>query len=253
MRPAIVPVLISFHTPRWIRAGLGSYLRHFPGDRVLVIDNNPRQGEPGWEPACEEERAWLAGRDDITFVRHHGPDPRHGAAIDTALRYCRKHGGDILLLFEPDCLITGTNWYELLRRPMLDGAWMSGMDRQMYGPLHPCPSMWRVDGDWASFADQPRGADVRHPRFDELFFLQRLLRSVESEHPHMLTWWQANWDTAQKNWFHAAAHDQAVQVPKASDFRHFWGGSTANRDNGELETNPSLRDYITRPPQTTSV
>ncbi|HEX7375533.1 MAG TPA: hypothetical protein VF278_00395, partial [Pirellulales bacterium] len=70
MRPKIVPVLISFHTPRWIRVGLGSYLRCFPEDRVLVIDNNPHKEEPGWEPACEEERSWLANRDDINLIRH---------------------------------------------------------------------------------------------------------------------------------------------------------------------------------------
>lgn len=240
----VVPVLISFHTPRWMRVGLASYLRCFPDDRVLVIDNNPREHEPGWQPACEEERAWLAKHGGIVLVEHSGPDRRHGAAIDCALRYCRQNSGDVLLLFEPDCLITGTTWYELLRRPMLDGAWMSGMVRQMYGPLHPCPSMWRVNHDWASFVDQSRGADVEHPRFGELFFLDRLLRSVASQHPQMLTWWQANWDTAQKNWFHAAAHDQAVQVPQAKDFRHFWGGSTSNRNLIELETNPSLRELL---------
>jgi hypothetical protein len=223
---------------------LRSYQRHFPNERVLVIDNNPLEHEPGWEPACELEREWLSKCDGILFVQHPGPNRRHGAAIDFAMRYCRDNGGDVLLHFEPDCLITGRNWHELLRRPVCAGAWMSGMLRQMYGPLHPCPSMWRLDRDWSSFLDQSRGTDVLHPRFNELFFLSRLLSSVEAEHPHMLAWWQENWDTAQKNWFHAAVHDQAVQVPQTGDFRHFWTGSTIKRHDAELTSNPLLSELL---------
>lgn len=245
MRLTIVPVLISYHTPQWIKVGLRSYQRHFPHDCVLVIDNNPLEHEPGWKPDCEREREWLSKCDGISLVRHPGPNRRHGAAIDFALNYCREIGADVLLHFEPDCLITGKNWYELLQRAINAGAWMSGMLRQPYGPLHPCPSMWRVDRDWSSFIDQPRGADVLHRRFNELFFLNRLLGLVEAEHPHMLAWWKENWDTAQKNWFHAAANDQAVHVPQTGDFRHFWMGSTGGRNSPELTTNPLLRDLLT--------
>lgn len=240
----VVPLLIAYHTPLWIRVGLRSFRRHFPAERVLLIDNNPRPKEPGWEPACEEERAWLAQRDDVVPIEHPGPDRRHGAVIDFALQYCRANGGDILLLFEPDCLITGRTWYELLLRPMHAGAWMTGMARQTYGPLHPCPSMWRVDQDWASFLDQPRGDDVLHPRFGELFFLDRLLRDVASNHPHLLGWWRENWDTSHRNWFRAAVEDRAVRVPQTNDFRHFWAGSTSNRASPELISNPLLRELL---------
>lgn len=238
----IIPIVVSYHTPQWIKVALRSFHRHFPGQQVLVIDNNPVAGEPGWEPACDEEREWLSACPGVTLVHNPLADRRHGAAIDLALAICREEHADFMLHFEPDCHILGTAWYELLTRPMLEGAWMSGMTRQHYGPLHPCPSMWRVDHDWASFLDQPRGDDERHPRYHELFSLESLVTSVERYCPPAIPWWRKNWDTAQKNWFHAAVHDRAVRVPHTKDFRHFWGGSLAHRYHPELSMNAQLAE-----------
>jgi hypothetical protein len=244
MHYRVIPVIVSYHTPRWVKIALRSFWRHFPAEQVLVIDNNPHSGEPGWEPACDEERRWLERCSHVILVANPGLERRHGAAIDRALEVCRQQGAELMLLFEPDCHILGRAWYELLLRPMTRGAWMSGMMRLAYGPLHPCPSLWRVDHNWASFLDQPRGNDACHPRFNELFFFDRLLSWVESYDPPALPWWRQNWDTAQKNWFHAAVHDKAVHVPHSGDFRHFWSGSQVHRDHPEFITNPQLAELL---------
>lgn len=241
---SVIPVIVSYHTPRWIKVALRSFHRHFPREQVLVVDNNPLEGEPGWEPACDEERAWLQAYPAVTLIRNPAPERRHGAAIDLAMRFCREERAPFMLHFEPDCHVLGTTWYELLLRPMIQGAWMSSMTRRFYGPLHPCPSMWRVDHDWDSFLDQPRGQDEQHPRYGELFFLDPLLQSVATYDPAAIPWWQENWDTAQKNWFRAAVHDQAVRVPETKDFRHFWSGSHAHRDHPELTSNPQLAEFL---------
>lgn len=125
---------------------------------------------------------------------------------------------------------------------------MSGMTQLMYGPLHPCPSMWSVQQPWASFVEQPRGADVEHPRYRELFWIDRQLGAIEANFPEMLPWWQVNWDTAQKNWFQAAAEDRAFRVPECNDIRHFWSGATAHRDHPEFGSNPQLLELLNEGP-----
>ncbi|HUY32310.1 MAG TPA: hypothetical protein VMV69_05980 [Pirellulales bacterium] len=225
MSQEVIPVLVAFHTARWIKVALRSYHRHFPHDRVVVVDNNPRPGEPGWEPACDTERDWLRSCSDVTLLSNDGPDKRHGAGIDVALDHCRTIGAEIMLHFEPDCLVTGSDWYEELWRPLNGGAWMAGNHCKLYGPIHPTPSMWRIDRVAGSFVDRPRGADADHPRFAELFDLARLLDHVRVEAPQLESWWRENWDTGQHNWFHAAAAGRAALAKTTGDFHHYWRGS----------------------------
>lgn len=81
MRQEVAPVLVAYHTWRWIKVAVGSYQRHFPGDPLLIVDNNPAPGQPGWQAACEAERAWLRSRPNVTLLTNEGADKRHGAGF----------------------------------------------------------------------------------------------------------------------------------------------------------------------------
>ena len=158
----VVPVLVAYFTADWIRVALTSYLHHFPDDRVLVVDNNPSRGEVGWLPMCERERHWLRSHPRVDFLANpllpspvDGYTP-HGLGMDAALAWCRDRGADVLLHFEPDCVIEGRQWRENLLGAISEGAWMAGSVRKAFGPIHPTPSAWRVDQVHGSFTARER-------------------------------------------------------------------------------------------------
>ena len=246
MEPSVLPVVVSYRSNLWIRVALRSYRRHFPDGMILVVDNNPKPGAPGWEPECEEERAWLRSLPDILLVENPRPRKKHGAALDLAASWCRENGYEFLLAFEPDCLITGRRWFEELWAAVARGAWMAGAHKKAYGPIHPCPSLWRVARIQASFDNRVRGEDEQHPRFRELFDLDRLMRTVAAE-GGPVRWWARHWDTAQRAWFLAAVNDRAALAPKTDDFRHFWCGSSSNRRHRALREDPRLVALLAEP------
>jgi hypothetical protein len=240
----IVPTLVAYYTADWIRVAITSYLHHFPDDRVLVVDNNPRRGEVGWVPDCERERHWLKSHPRVDYLfntlvpcRRYGDRP-HGLGIDAALEWCRGRGADALLHFEPDCLVMGRRWRENLLEALARGAWMAGSVRKDYGPIHPTPSAWRVEQARTSFSGQERAPDARHPRYHSLVDIERLKAEVVplGDWP----WWERFWDTGEKAWFDAAKQDHTALV-EAPDFRHYWNGSTAQRMD--------LRALIARHPE----
>src|SRR5579864_4997424 len=102
----VVPTMVAYYTADWIRVALTSYLHHFPDDRVLVVDNNPRRGEVGWIPDCERERHWLLAQPQVDYLMNmlvpcaRNGDRPHGLGVDAALDWCRQHGADVLLHFE---------------------------------------------------------------------------------------------------------------------------------------------------------
>jgi hypothetical protein len=228
-----------------------SYLELFPGDRLLVVNNNPRRGEPGWYPYCEGERAWLVSHPGVILIDNprHGPLPDgrldHGGGMDVALAWAREHGAGVLVHLEPDCLITGRQWRENLLRALAQGAWMAGGLRQSHGPIHPTPSAWRVAEVRASFRIGSWAEEERHPRFAELVHLAALEadRSPEGR-------WIRNiryWDTGHRAWFAAAVHDRAalVEIP---GFRHYWYGSVWRRfsETTLAAEFPELRRFLER-------
>lgn len=239
MEQAVLPVLISYHTDRWIKVALRSYRRHFPDGMVLVIDNNPAPGAPGWTPLCEQERAWLRARPDVLLVVNEAPHKGHGTGMDCALAWCLENDVEAMLHFEPDCLITGTRWFEALQDALDAGAWMAGSHRKLYGPIHPAPSLWRTREVRASFEIQHRGDDVQHPRFRELFDLDWLVEAIRNDGGRW-EWWRDHWDTAQKAWFLAAVYGKATLVAETPDFHHYWGGTGTHRDHPALTEDPRI-------------
>jgi hypothetical protein len=257
-----VPVLVAYHSIYWIRAAVESYLEHFPGDRLLVVNNNPRRGELGWYPYCEEERDWLASHPGVLLL----DNPRlpgsmspngwleHGTGIDAAVSWCRTHGVRVMVHLEPDCLVTGRQWRENLLEALARGAWMAGSHCQSHGPIHPTPSAWLVaeirtsfrPGSWAGEEDDPQFKEFMNPA------------ALENDRSPQGRWVRLvrYWDTGHAGWFECARRGRAALV-EAPDFRHYWYGSVGRRfsDRTLADYYPELGPYLERgrqrkPPRT---
>ena len=246
----VFPVLVAFHTYEWIPIAVESYLAHFPEDRLLVVDNNPRPGESGWSPAFRRERHWLLSHPRIDVIDDRAIIPgvvarrTHGSGMDVALDWCRRRGADVMLHFEPDCLITGREWRENLLHAIQQGAWMAGANRKPWGPIHPTPSAWLVREARTTFQGQPKVNDLNHPRFGEL--VDTGILKDQSQAGGAWRWAEKNWDTADKAWFHASIHDRAALVT-APDFRHFWLGSTQELSREQLVSKfPEVAEWVSR-------
>ena len=235
----VMPVFISWNTRRWMPVGLGSFRKHFPSWQVLVIDNNPERGAAGWNEDHEAERIWLQSQSGVIVIKHAGPVRTHGAAVDTAVQWCRQNKVSYMLHLEPDCLISGTRWYEKLCRGIDTGAWMSGSHRKEYGPIHPTPSLWRVDKIQTSFDYASRIPDEDHPLFHKLFRRAWLLEAITNARQD-LQFWTTTWDSAQKAWFQFAVEGKAYHAEETDDFKHFWAGSNKAISERHFQKNPEL-------------
>lgn len=231
----LVTVLISYCSPRWTRVAVSSYLRQWPGERLLVVDNNPEPTSKDWNDDYAAEREWLNRIPGVILYRNR-LYRSHGAGMDCALKWCRDQGVGAMVHIEPDCLVTGTRWRELLEQAVGEGAEMAGTHRYAFGPIHPCPSIWRTDVDWPSFQTATRTDDELHPRFPEVFDLPLRLKTAAAGGKRKWEFWSRNWDTAQRAWFHAAVRDKARVIDKASatGFKHYWKGSRENKNHSHL-------------------
>jgi hypothetical protein len=234
VKNGILPALISYPVPYddmltdtdgwdWIKVSLRSFHDHFPGERVLVIDMEDERyaGKRAWlhaypdaivirNPVTRDVRFW---KDHNCNSNHH-----HGAGIDLAVDYVRRHGYGFLLHFEPDCLVTGRDWVERFWRDVQSGAWVAGghiaahSDRMM----HVCPSMWRIDSPCCAttFLRQGKGTDRQHPYYATLTGFDEVALNWE------------DWDTGQKNWWIAAIQGKAFRsyMPPGG-LLHYWRGS----------------------------
>ena len=90
----VVPVVVAYFSADWIRVGITSYLHHFPDDRVLVVDNNPRRGEVGWLPLCDRERHWLRSHPRVDILANPlRPSPRSTVTGRSAREWTRPWPG----------------------------------------------------------------------------------------------------------------------------------------------------------------
>lgn len=232
----ILPVLISYtvsypdmsvDSDGWdsIKVALGSFHDHFAQEKVLVVDNDKDDeayaGKKKWlysYPHAIVVRNQLTQAPDFWPNHHPRSNHHHGHGIDLAAAYCRRHGYDYMLYFEPDCLITGTAWFDAMWECMVDGAWMTGINPCNHSAriIHVCPSIWKVDKPPCalSFAHQPMAKDREHPSFTEM------TEFIESAREWVC------WDTAQRNWWIAALEGKALRAhPERQDFVHYRGGS----------------------------
>jgi hypothetical protein len=244
MKQKIAPVLVSYHTIRWIKVGIRSYLKYFPKHQIIVVDNNPDPGDARWTSECEQERDFLNGCPNVLLLKNESRDKSHGSGIDNACSWCRNNGVELMLHFEPDCLIQGTVWFEELLANIEKGASMTGSHRKSYGPIHITPSIWNVKEVIASFTAQPRKNDMQHPLFHKLVDMRALKEEIVNYDKRRWFWHAINWDTAQKNWFNAAVQGKAVLARETGDFHHYWGGSAFHRNHHLLNQDSQMSDLL---------
>lgn len=237
-----MPVFVSWNTLHWLPVGIESFREHFPSWQILVVDNNPTEGTVHCGLDHEAERRWLNEQEGLIVLPHQGSQKTHGAAVDLAVEWCREHHVEYLLHVEPDCLVSGTEWFRRLCEAIDSGAWMAGSHRKLYGPVHPTPSLWRLSQLKTSFEICPRGEDENHPRFAELFDKPWLIDAV-SQAQLNVDFWQENWDTGQRAWFQCAMDDKAAYVPETEDFHHFWQASQVSPEQRAL-AHPPLRGFL---------
>jgi hypothetical protein len=258
----ILPALISYTVPYadiltdtdgwdWIKIALRSFHVHFPGEKVLVVDNDME------DERYAGKRAWLHAHPDAIVIRNpatrdfrfwkdHNPrdNHHHGTGIDLAVAYCRRQGYAFLLYFEPDCLVCGTVWVDNMWEGMERGAWVAGPNTASHSDriIHPCPSIWRIDSSCCrtTFLRQSKGVDRQHPLYPALTGFDDVAMN-----------WDA-WDTAQKNWWVAALQGKAFRSHfPHREFIHYWNGSgflgkrsvRAQRDYWMFE--PYLHESVT--------
>lgn len=249
MRQTICPVVVSYRSRLWIQVALRSFHEQFPHWRILVVDNNPQPGEPhfGWYTAAE--RDWLRNQPYVDVIGQPDQPRTHGRALDCAVAWCRERRIPWLLHLEPDCLVSGADWFDRLCAGIDRGAGMAASHRKEYGPLHVTPSLWAVtDSQPPSMDYSNRRPDQLHPRFAELFNLPWLL----GEAPPRWRWfWEQQWDTGQKAWFDLAVCDRAAHVEPTRDFEHYWEGSLVPKGEDWFRPRPELWRYLDphyRPP-----
>ncbi|MEM7425665.1 MAG: hypothetical protein AAF441_06190 [Pseudomonadota bacterium] len=253
----VLPALVSYTVPYpelgndpdgwgWIRIALRSFHEHFPGQEVLVVDNDSDddvyRAKRNWLHSYELAKVIRNPETQKTgFWRDHHPrsNHHHGNGLDLAVRHCRKHGYGYLLIFEPDCLIEGAAWADALWQGAETGAWISGFNHCNHSSriIHVCPSIWDVNAPPCeiSFARQPMTEDRQHPRFEDMTRLRA----------DAVNW--SHWDTGQRNWWTAALADKVHWVePKPDDFTHYWSGSgyIARQDLRGHEDYDKLRPYL---------
>lgn len=231
--------LVSFRSPHWLQVAVESFKEQFPGEKLLVVDNNI---------TTSAESAFLRSRTDILYLPGNATanyQPTHGDGMDIAANYCREQRIEILTHIEPDCVISGTAWRTCLES-VIDPAvcWLAAACWRSYGPLHPCPSSWLVEKFSSSFSQQPRAPDKLHPRYAD-FLDEAELRAVCST----IEWDQffsALWDTAQKNWFYAATRfrSRCLTLKPEDGFQHYWKG-TRSADFERIQSeHPELLRYV---------
>jgi len=229
-------VTVSFHSQNNIQRAISSFSRHFPEERLLVVDNNPlpeqvfkRRTLFNWVPNVDDERNWLKRRQDIIIIR---PNIEkidvplfHGDGLNCARKWCLRNGYDAMCHFEPDCLIRGRDWYIRLRQG-IDRNWMCGLYKRAGHGIAPCPCLWMLEPTkHIDFNVQPKRGDVNDLQYEELVGPKVYAKDMGQ---WAVEYFKANWDMGGKLWFECAIRNKAAYKAPSSDFTHLWNGSIKN-------------------------
>lgn len=147
----IQPIIISFLSYNKIRRCIKSFYRLFPKKEIIVFNNNPLPGSPRWTIDCEKEAEWLKSHkirciESPTRHIHRGsnykfinsniqmeyyPYNNHGLALDYTVSWCKENSIESVLLLEPDCWITKTDWYYQSVEEIEKGYYVTGQAEQI--------------------------------------------------------------------------------------------------------------------------
>ncbi len=126
---------------------------------------------------------------------------------------------------------------------MADGAWYVGSERKAYGPIHPCPGLFRVASPVCSASflhavHRPRCEAPSVPRGRG----QKGAAGQRPRRPKVLT---PLLGYGPKTLFEAAVRDRAALAEPTGDFVHYWFGSQGN----DPASHPAAREYLLRSDQ----
>lgn len=228
----------------WPKVTVPRFRRYFPDETLIIVDQNdkPNRREFANETVLTNNTGaspygpeTLTSLEKWTYAAHVENGRTHGDGMDLAAKWCKENGYDVVIFWEPDCVIRGREWAENLLAPIEQGrAWMTGTFK-WFGIIHPCPSAWRLDKVNHSFRRCSKMQDVQHPRYRELIDTGKLVQEIRefgNWMPEHMNWFLLyNWDAAGKNWFECAVQDKAVNVGKQESIHHFWGSSQPNQEN----------------------
>lgn len=165
----------------WMRICVESYKNIFPDHQMVVVDHNRNR----------EERKYLLSHKNLILLENPKAfDEKlkywntHGIGLDCATEWAKQNAYDAIVFIEPDCLITGPQWYENLVKQIESGKSLASIMRWHKNwsgaSYHPCGSIWRL-------LDIPGSFDIFYPGENPPW--------VE-KHPNI-----EYWDTGGRNWY----------------------------------------------------
>lgn len=249
-----MPTMVSFHTNGWIQDCITSYLRVFPGNTILVVDNNPHEHDnfkvkfyyedqerpellksagvdsesraiekdghivnsTGWNRQCEKEREWLRQHSNVILI----PIPIEFQKSDAPLSHGEAMDVAVQWLLQNDIPIM------LYLEPdslVTDRGWYDNL----------CQAIKQSMGcaythDFPYGAPSMCGSIWRLPEIK--FSFGRALKSPEEQ---TLNLFDAKlmdekatmlWETGNKNWYEFKKVGRAIKVG-GWGLRHLWGGT----------------------------
>ncbi len=204
-------------TDQWVKIMHRSLRKHLD-TQLVCVDNNPEN------PIAAN---WLREQ-GVTVLAGHERKRSHGSGLDILADWCRGHGQEIMVAIEPDCLIEGAEWFNNLIGSIEAGASMASGHLLAFGPLHPCPSAWKVADIPGTFDFQARGPV--DPKLVSYTNLVKWLNHMEGGNPshHLVDLFFHQWDCGLGNWYKLVEAGLRADLVSIPDFHHFFSGSARN-------------------------
>jgi len=166
----------------------------------------------------------------------------HGQAIDKAVKYLKERRIDYFVHIEPDCLISGREWYDHLVSAAINGATMAGPHKLPFGPIHPCPSIWYVPKIHGSFEVADRSGEIDPNLLDTNEMVKWLHSNNIKEHGIRI--WMNSWDCGIKNWYESAKLNRAFHTQSSEGFKHFFFGRSRKPSELPEDEYSLVRKYL---------
>lgn len=190
-------------------------IRKYFNNTIIVVDHNE----------IKSELDWLNSQDNIVILNNQfGKNYNmHGGGLDVATRWCVDNSIKIMILVEPDCVLTGVNDVNTMIAEINNGMYMVGSNRMSIGCIHPAPSAWLVSKIPGTFASVVRDM-VIDPSLVSLHAISKMIVDYKMNEDHA-RFWLYMWDTGLYNWYRLALINKTKLIP-ATDLHHFWCSSS---------------------------
>ena len=129
-------VAVAFHTERFSKVFIESFLEYYPGIPLVIVDNNIK-GEPETDYLQD-----ICKRRFITYLYGDPHEKEHGAGLDVGYEYFKAKKFDVILTLDIDTVIIGFGLIDEIKKALHDGYLIGGryaasVDK---GPVYVHPS-----------------------------------------------------------------------------------------------------------------